>query len=66
MPQGRYFFNIISIFEKYLPIGAPMLLKASLSSDSETLTHLVKNKLTNAPLIKTGIRHTESLQENIC
>lgn len=38
MPQGRYFFNIIPIFEKYLPIGAPVLLKASLFSDTETLS----------------------------
>lgn len=67
MPQGRYFFNIIPIFEKYLPVGAPVLLKVALFTDTETLTHLAKKyKLTNTPLIITNIRHTESLQEIIC
>lgn len=67
MPQGRYFFNIISIFEKYLPVGAPVLLEARLFTDTEKLTHLAKKyKLTNTPLIKTNIRHTETLQESIC
>jgi len=49
MPQGRYFFNIIPFFEKYLPTGAPTLLKASLFSDTETLTHSVKKK--NQPML---------------
>lgn len=67
MPQGRYFFNIIPIFEKYLPVGASVLLKARLFTDTETLTHLAKKyKLTSTPLTKTNIRHTESLQEIIC